>query len=121
MSTNADEGIKLTPTVAKLAQYLGALADGKILINPYGVRIALRDGLIRFLKCDGSCSDDIVSVNDLFSFDTSPRAWFAQETEVDFLHNLHTILLDAKVTDPHQRFMVHRLISQRLEMLKSVK
>jgi hypothetical protein len=121
MTTNVDEGIKLTPTVAKLVEHLDALADGKILVNHYGIRIALRDGLIRYLKCDGSCSDDIVSINDLFSFDISPRQWFVQETEADFLHILYTLLLDVEVTHPHQRFMLHRLICQRLEMLKSVK
>jgi|WetSurMetagenome_2_1015567.scaffolds.fasta_scaffold109343_3 hypothetical protein len=121
MNTKMNEETEVTPAVVALTQHLNALADGKILVNPYGARIALRDGFIRFLKFDGSCSDTIVSANDLFSFDISPRQWFVQETEADFLHILHTILLDAKVTDPHQRFTVHRLISQRLEMLKSVK
>jgi hypothetical protein len=119
--TDQSEALKTALKNPNLASLLSALGDGKTLTNKYGDRIAIRDGAIRFMKRDGSCTNEIISATYLFTYDDEPVTWTVDESEIDFLRSLLVIMNPKPSTDPDQRQLIHQQIWQRIKLLTAAK
>jgi hypothetical protein len=119
--TDQSEALKTALKNPNLASLLSALADGKTLIDNLGNRIALRDGAIRYVKRDGSHTNEIISATNLFTRNDEIVTWTVDESEIDFLRSLLVTVHAARFSDSQQRWPIHQQIHRRIETLVNVK
>jgi hypothetical protein len=121
MSDYSSEALKTTLKNSNLASLLSALADGKTLIDNLGNRIALRDGAIRYVRRDGSHTNEIISATNLFTFNDEIVTWTVDESEIDFLRSLLVIMNPGPSSHSEQRMQFHQQIWQRIKSLTAAK
>jgi hypothetical protein len=121
MSDHSTEALITTLKKSNITSLLSALADGKTLIDNLGNRIALRDGAIRYVKRDGSHTNEIISATNLFTFDDEIVTWTVDESEIDFLRSLLVTVNAARFSDSQQRWPIHQQIHRRIETLVTAK
>jgi len=121
MTDHSSEALKSALKNPNLASLLSALGDGKTLVNKYGDRIAIRDGAIRFMKRDGSCTNEIISATYLFTYDDEAVTWTVDESEIEFLRSLLDTVNAARFSDSLQRWPIHQQIHRRITTLETAK
>lgn len=121
MTDRSTEALITSLKKSNLTSLLSALADGQTLIDNRGERIALRDGAIRYVKCDGSHTNQVISATNLFTFDGETVTWAVDESEIDFLRSLLVTVNAARFSDSEQRWPIHQQIWQRIKLLTAAK